>query len=153
MTPETSLAKPTTELLITCLAATIMLLLQIALGYGVAALDDLPATDRISGILAAIGRSFTDGPVALWAHAGLGLILIITGVSVIVRAILARRFTIVLLGAIGLCAILASNVTGARFVDTGEARESYVMAIASLVSLVSYVVCLVALRPPRPNVR
>lgn len=153
MTPEASLAKQATGLRITCLAATIMLLLQIALGYGVAAIDDLPASDRISGILAAIGRSLADGPVALSAHAGLGLILIITGISVIVRAILARQFGIVALATLGLCAILASNVTGARFIDTGEARESHVMAIASLVSLVSYVLCLVALNPPRPDVR
>lgn len=153
MTLEATLSKRTAGLRITCLAATIMLLLQISLGYGVAAVGNLPDAGGVSGFLAAFGQSLADGPIVLSAHAGLGLILIITGVSVVVRAILVRRFTIVLLGLVGLCAILASNVTGARFVDGNEARESYVMAIASLVSLVSYVVCLVALGPMRPGTR
>ena len=50
----------------------------------------LPATDAGKNSLSAFGAAVTDGPVALTLHALLGTLLLITGISAVVRAALLR---------------------------------------------------------------
>lgn len=151
--PNAALAKRVSGLRVACLAATIMILIQDSLGYWVAAAVEVPASDKGGDILTTIGRVLSSTPLAIAVHAGLGLILVITAISVVVRSILARRYMVLVMSVVGLAAILASNVTGARFVSTGEETETTVMTVASLVALVSYLACLMTLRPGRPDVR
>jgi hypothetical protein len=136
---------------LTCLAATIMIVAQAALGYGVAASVTVPSADKNSGIFAAIGRSLANGPVALGVHAGLGLVLILTAVSAVVRAILARRNAVLWLSIVGLLAVLVANVTGARFVSTGHDSDSKVMEVTAIIALVCYLLSLLALRKQRAS--
>jgi|GEM_PF-5511459 len=146
---EAGPGKQASGLAVACLAATTMILLQAGLGYVVAEAATVPAGQG-DGILDATWRALSHRPVALALHAGLGLILIITGVSVIVRAILARRNAVLATAVVGLAAILAANVTGAKFASTGKDIDSTVMAVASLVALACYLVCLGVLRGRHP---
>lgn len=147
------LAKQVSGLRLACLAATIMIVAQDGLGYGVAQAVSVPSTDKGSGIFTAIGRALANGPIAITVHAALGLLLIITAISVIIRAILARRFAVLAISVIGIAAIVAATVAGARFVGTGNDASSTLMAVTSLVALACYVVCLIALRKRRSAVR
>lgn len=145
------LAKRASGLRIALLAATVMILVQDALGFWVSADVEVPTADK--GIVDAVGRALSDGPVAISVHAGLGLLLIITAISVTVRAILARRIVILALSLVGLAALLAANMTGARFVDTGDESDMTVMAMASLVALSSYLLCLPLIHTRRSGLR
>jgi uncharacterized Tic20 family protein len=142
----TSLSSPqnkqTSALRFTCLAATIMLLLQTALGYWVSAVVEVPADRKGSGILDAIGRGLADGPISVTIHVATALLLIVTAISVIIRAIRAGRLAVLAISVVGLLAILAANVTGAQFFDTGDETDMTVMAVAGLTALVCYLVCL-----------
>jgi len=138
--PDARTAKQTAGLRITFLAATIMVLLQIGLGYWVAASVEVPGTDQGGGIFTAIGRALSHRPLNLAAHATLGLLLILTAISAIVRGLLAHRSTMLALATIALLAVLAANVTGAKFVDAGKDTDSTVMEIASMVTLTCYLV-------------
>lgn len=138
---------------LTCLAATIMIVAQAALGFGVANSVTVPSADKNSGIFAAIGRSLTNGPIVLGVHAGLGLLLILTAISAVARAILARRTAVLWLSIVGLLAILVANVTGARFVSTGHDSDSKVMEVTAIIALVCYLLSLLALRKRRARTR
>ena len=69
------------------LAAAIMLLIQYGLGIGVNLYVTLPAAGRGGR---GIGDAFTSGP-ALAVHAVLGLLLILTALSMVVRSVIARH--------------------------------------------------------------
>jgi hypothetical protein len=68
-------------------AISVMLLVQYGLGMGVNLYARVPAADQGAGIIAALGRALISQPVALAVHAGLGLLMLVAGVSVLVRAI------------------------------------------------------------------
>lgn len=131
---------------VTTLAATIMLLAQIGLGIGIAQAVNVPAADNGAGIFVAIWRALANGPVALTAHAALGLLLIATAISAIIRAVLARRTAVLVTAVVGLAAVLVADVTGARFVGSGQNTDSTVMMVAGTVALVCYLVSLLLLR-------
>jgi hypothetical protein len=65
-------------------------ILQYALGIGVNLYVSVPAADRGAGLATAVGRSLANGPVALSVHSALGLLLVITGINALARAIVAR---------------------------------------------------------------
>jgi hypothetical protein len=138
-----------TGLRLTCLAATIMLLVQGGFGYEIAQNVNVPAADAGSGIFTAVGRSFSNGPVTLAVHTGLGLILIITALSAVLRAILARHNVVLIISVVGLAAILIADVNGARFVGNGQQSASTGMEQAGVVALLCYLVSLYVLRTRR----
>ena len=71
-------------------AICVMLLVQYGLGMGVNLYAQVPSADQGSGLAVAIGRALTSQPVVLAAHTALGLLMLVAGISVLVRAIRAR---------------------------------------------------------------
>jgi Major Facilitator Superfamily len=128
----------------------------IVTGLGVAALGIgatfvTAFTDQGAGIIAALGRALTSQPVVLAVHAVLGLLMLVAGVSVLVRAIVARHRLAIASSAAGLAAIAAAAFSGAAFVSNGQDGASMAMAILTGVALLCYLANLLAVSPPRPT--
>jgi hypothetical protein len=102
----------------------------------------IPASDQGKGTFAAFGAAVAHGPVALALHALLGTLLLVTAVTVIIRAVLARNAAATVIGTVALLAIIAAWLSGARF--TGDAADgaSFGMAMATAVALLCYVTIL-----------
>jgi len=130
------------------LAAAIMLLIQYGLGIGVNLYVTLPAA---GGGGRGIGDAFSSGPV-LAVHTVLGLLLILTALSMVVRSVIARHRASIVTSAVGLLAILAAAGFGAGFTRDGSAAASLGMALATGVALLSYIIGLfVTGRAPSPG--
>jgi hypothetical protein len=124
------------------MAAWIMLLVQLGIGVAVSLSVSVPAADRGHGIWTAIGRALSHGPAVLAVHAGVGLLLLVTAVNVLVRALIARHRTIIATSAVALIAIAGAAFSGAAFVDAGHAAASLSMTILTVVALLCYLVSL-----------
>ena len=111
------------------LAISVMLLVQYGLGMGVNFYARVPAADQGAGIIAALGGALISQPVVLAVHATLGLLMLVAGVSVLVRAIVARHRSAIASSAAGLAAIAAAAFSGATFVSNGQDGASMAMAI------------------------
>jgi hypothetical protein len=77
-------------------------------------------------------------------HATLGLLMLVAGVSVLVRAIVARHRPAIASSAAGLAAIAAAAFSGATFVSSGQDGASMAMAILTGVALLCYLANLLA---------
>lgn len=77
-------------------------------------------------------------PVALSVHSALGLLLVVTGISALARAILARRPALIVTSAAGLAAITGAGFSGAAFVGNGRDAASLAMALFTAVAMLSY---------------
>jgi hypothetical protein len=119
-------------------AILVMLLAQYGLGMGVNLYARVPAADHGVGVAAALGRALTSQPVVLAVHAVLGLLMLVAGVSVLTRAILARHRRAIAASAAGLAVIAAAAVSGAAFVSNGQAGASMAMAVLTGVALLCY---------------
>ena len=129
-----------------------MLIVQFAIGIVVNLYATVPARDKGSGILGAIGRALTNGPASLATHAGLGLLIVIAAVALVVRSIVARRTAIIVLSVIGLTAIASAALNGARFVaDGGPSSASLAMALSTAVAMLCYALGLLLLASSRPS--
>jgi hypothetical protein len=118
------------------LAAAIMLLIQYGLGIGVNLYVTLPAAGAGGR---SIGQAFSSGP-ALAVHTVLGLLLILTALSMVVRSVIARHRASIATSVVGLLAILAAAGYGASFVHNGSNAASLGMALATGVALLCYVI-------------
>jgi hypothetical protein len=124
----------------------VLLIVQFAIGVVVNLYATIPAADRGSGILGAIGRALSNGPASLAAHAGLGLLIAVTAVALVVRSILARHALAIVLSGLGLLAIIAAAFNGARFVaDGGPSSASLAMALATAAAMLCYAISLFVL--------
>jgi hypothetical protein len=124
-----------------------MLLVQYGLGMGVNLYAQVPAADTGAGLATAVGRALTSQPVVLAAHAGLGLLMLVAGISVLTRAIRARHRRGIASSAVGLAAIIAAAFSGASFVSNGQAGASMAMAVLTGVALLSYIANLLMVGP------
>jgi hypothetical protein len=133
-------------------AAVVMLLVELGLGLGVNLYANLPTSDHGKGLFAAFGRAVTGGPLVLTLHAVLGTLLLITGISAVVRASLTGRTPLITAAGVALLAILAAWASGARFVgDMGNA-PSLTMGLATGLALLCYATILfIAPRTPSPG--
>jgi hypothetical protein len=123
-------------------AAAVTLVIELGLGIWTNLYANLPASDHGKSMFAALGHAVADGPVGLSLHAIVGTLLVITGISALVRAVFTRSPLSISLTGIALLAILAAWSSGARFVgDMGKGR-SLTMAIATGVALLCYSVIL-----------
>jgi hypothetical protein len=118
------------------LAAAIMLLVQYGLGIGVNLYVTLPAAGHGGR---GIGQAFSNGPV-LVVHTVLGLLLILTALSMVVRSVIARHRASIVTSVVGLLAILAAAGYGASFVRNGSNAASLGMALATGVALLCYII-------------
>jgi hypothetical protein len=116
------------------LAILIVLIVQFALGMGV----NLYVTLRP-------GHASWFGSGALLAlRAALGMVLILGGLAVLIRAIMARNLTLIVTLAAGFAAILLAAFFGAGFTSKLTNGYSLGMAIATAVALACYAVGLFA---------
>jgi hypothetical protein len=123
-------------------AAVVMLLIEYGLGVWVNLYAQVPASDKGKGAFAAFGAAVADGPVALTLHALLGTLLLVTAVTLAVRAVLARKAAAAVIGAAALLAIIAAWLSGARFTGDGAGGASFGMAMATAVALLCYAIIL-----------
>jgi len=129
-----------------------MLIVQFAIGIVVNLYATIPAKDSGSGIFGAIGRALTNGPASLATHAGLGLLIVLAAVALVVRSVVTRHIASVVLSVIGLAAIVAAALNGARFVaDGGSANASLAMALSTAVAMLCYAIGLLLLGFSRPS--
>jgi hypothetical protein len=129
-----------------------MLIVQFAIGTVVNLYATVPATDKGSGMLAAIGRALTNGPASLATHAGLGLLIVLAAVALVARSIITRHTASIVLSIIGLAAIASAALNGARFVaDGGQAGASLAMALSTAIAMLCYALGLLLLGFSRPS--
>ena len=123
-------------------AAVVMLLIEYGLGIWVNLYAQIPASDKGKGTFAAFGAAVANGPVALTLHALLGTLLLVTAITLIIRAVLTRKAAATVIGAVALLAIIAAWLSGARFTGDGADGASFGMAMATAVALLCYVIIL-----------
>ena len=126
----------------TSLGMTVALLIQYALGMVVNLYVTVPARDQGGGVLAAIGRAFANGPVALAIHAGLGLLIVLGTISLVVRSVVSRRRPLIWLSSLTLLAVLGAAFNGAAFVNSGNDGASLGMAMLTGIALLCLAVTL-----------
>ena len=124
------------------LAAIVILLFEYGLGVWVNLYGHLPASDHGATLATGIGRAISDGPVGLSIHAVLGLVLVVSALTALVRSILIGRPVLIALTAVGLAAVVTAALSGARFVGHGDNGSSMGMAIASGVAIGAYALVL-----------
>ena len=127
------------------MGAAVMLVIQFGLGVGVNLYTTLPAAGSGGR---SIGDAFSSGAL-LALHAAFGLLLIVTALSLLVRAIAARHRPVIVTSAIGLLAIIAAAGSGASFVNDSANGASLGMALATGVAMLCYLVSLFILGRPR----
>jgi hypothetical protein len=129
-----------------------MLIVQFAIGMWVNLYATIPAKDSGSGIFGAIGKALTNPPASLATHAGLGLLIVLAAAALVVRSIVTRHIASIVVSVIGLAAIVAAALNGARFVaDGGPANASLAMALSTAVAMLSYAFGLLLLGFSRPS--
>ncbi len=131
------------------LGTSIGLLIQYGLGMWVNLYVSVPARDHGGGVPAAIGRSLANGPGALAAHSGIGLLITLGSIVLVVRAVQAHSRVTIVTSSINLVAVAGAAASGAAFVDSGRASASLTMALLTGVALLCQVVNLYVLGSPR----
>jgi hypothetical protein len=127
------------------MGAAVMLVIQFGLGVGVNLYVTLPVTGRGGR---GVGQAFSNGAL-LALHTVFGLLLVVTAISLLVRAIAARHRPVIVTSAVGLLAIIAAAGSGASFVSDTAIGASLGMALATGVAMLCYLVSLFILG--RPN--
>lgn len=130
---------------------SVMLLVQYGLGIGVNLYAQIPSTDHDIGLAAAVGRALTSQPVVLALHTALGLLMLVAGVNVLLRAIRARHRRAIAASAVGFAAIIGAAGAGAAFVSNEQDGVSLAMALLTGVALLCYLANLLTAVPPAPE--
>src|SRR5690349_22618785 len=116
-----------------------MLVLQYGLGMILNFYVGVPAADAHASIFTEIATA----PLALTAHALLGVCLVGTAILAVARAMALRDRTLAVLAAAGLAAIVGAFVAGEMFVKNGQDSTSFAMAMLTGAALLCYVALLV----------
>jgi hypothetical protein len=125
------------------LAALVLVVLEYAIGTYVSLYVTVPAADHGRGLSTAI----SNGPALLSVHAVVGLVLGLAALGVLVQSIMARRWTVVGVSAVGLLALALASVAGTGFVRTGDTSASMAMSVLTGIALLCYAVNLYVLGP------
>jgi hypothetical protein len=115
--------------------ALVMLVLQYGLGTILNLYVEVPPADAHAGIFTEIATA----PLALTAHALLGVILIGTAILVVARALNLRERLLAVLAAAGLIAIGGAFWAGETFVKNGQNSASLAMAMLTGAALLCYI--------------
>ena len=119
--------------------ALVMLVLQYGLGMILNFYVGVPAADAHASIFTEIATA----PLALTAHALLGVTLVGTAILAVARAMRLGDRPLAVLAAAGLAAIVGAFVAGEMFVKNGQDSTSFAMAMLTGAALLCYVVLLV----------
>ena len=125
------------------LGALVMLIVQFGLGVGVNLYVSLPAAGSSGRKLS---QAFSNSPL-LALHVVLGLLLIVSAVTLLVRGIVARHTPVIALSAAGLLAIIFAATQGFSFVHNSTNEASMAMASATGIAMFCYVLTLYLVRP------
>ena len=125
------------------LAILILLIAQFGLGMGVNLYVTLPTAGHPGH-----GSFFSNG-LLLALHATLGLLLLLSAIFVLVRAIRARNAAVMVTSVAGLVAILGAVFFGSMFIDKLTDGYSLGMAISFAAALACYAIGLYALTARR----
>ena len=109
-------------------AVAAIVLVEYGLGIGVNLYTQVPGADENHGFGTALGKALTSQPAALAVHVGLGLALLLGGLAVLARAVLARHFIAIAASTVAFLALIGAAGFGASFVDKGRAGASMTMA-------------------------
>lgn len=131
---------------------TVLLILTLAVGIIVNLSATLPASDKGDSMFAAFGAALASGPASLSIHATLGSLVVLAGISVLIRAVTSHRAGQIILAAVGLLAVLMAWTSGTGFVGDQTNGASMSMAIGTAVALLCYTGALYAL-PAGPRSR
>lgn len=151
--PDPTRAKRIRGLRANSLAATIILLVEYGLGMWVNLYGHLPATDHGANLATGFARAVADGPAGLAVHALVGVILIASATSAVVRSVGVRRSSLIAATVVGLVAIVTAALSGAGFVGTSDQTASMAMAVAGGIAIGAYALVLFiagGAQPPRP---
>ncbi len=133
-------------------AAVVMLIFEFGLGVDVNLYANLPASDKGKALFAAFGKAVTGGPTALTLHALLGTLLLVSAITVVVRAGMVHRAPLTTLAVVGLLAVVSAWISGSRFLGDQTNQGSLAMSIAGGVAIFCYVTILF-MTPPASAVR
>jgi hypothetical protein len=123
--------------------AVTMLIIQFILGTVYNLYGTAPTAAKSVGL-------FSSPVLAL--HVIMSLLLLVTAVMLLVRAIGAGHRLTIAMSAVGLIGIVAAGFAGLAFAGNGAAGSSLGMSIAFAVSLAGYVVIILVLAPaPGPS--
>jgi hypothetical protein len=125
------------------------LLIQYGLGMGVNLFVNVPDADKGKGIGAAFGKAMSNGPAALAAHTGIGLLIVINVIVVLVTAVRARHRAALVSSIVGALCVIGAAFSGADFVDKGANSSSMTMAVLTGVAIACYVINLYILGAER----
>ena len=138
----TSSATPVRGLRANSFAAVVILLIEYGLGIWINLYGHLPASDHGANIPTGFARAIANGPVGLSIHALLGVVLIVSAVTALVRSVLIHRPALIAVTVLGLVAIVVGASSGATFVGKGDNASSMTMAIAAGVAIGAYTLVL-----------
>jgi hypothetical protein len=127
-------------------AALVMLVLQYGLGTILNLYVEVPPADAHAGIFTEIATA----PLALTAHAVLGVVLIGTAILLVARAITRRERLLAVLAAAGLIAIGGAFWAGETFVKNGQNSASFAMAMLTGAALLCYIAIVTLTSGTRP---
>jgi len=128
------------------MAALVMLVLQYGLGTILSFYVEVPPADAHAGIFTEIATA----PLALTAHALLGVTLIGTAILLMTRAVNRRERLLAVLAAAGLAAIGGAFWAGEAFVKNGQDSASFAMAMLTGVALLCYIAIVALTSGTRP---
>ncbi|HET9895068.1 MAG TPA: hypothetical protein VFQ44_09050 [Streptosporangiaceae bacterium] len=127
------------------LVVLVLVLIDYGIGMYVNLYVDVPKSDHGGSI----GSAISNGPATISIHAALGLLLALGALAILVQAIMARRWTVVILSVVGLFAMVFASLAGTTFTTTGDDADSMAMAVMAGVAVLCYALNLYVLRPGR----
>jgi hypothetical protein len=129
------------------LAGLIALIIQFLLGMAVNLFVTVPKNhpgsnppEYFTGVVQSVTWAVLQGPFLLILHAGLGILLVLSAVGLLFRAVTLRRKRLIWPTAIGAVAILGAGFNGGSFLNYHEDFSSMIMAGLFAVAVLAYAV-------------
>ncbi len=101
------------------------------------------ASQYFLGVVQGVGWALTSGPMALLAHAVLGLFLTLAASIVVGCAIAARRPSCIRCSILGWMMVVGAGFNGASFLNYGHDFSSMLMSSQAVIAMTAYILCFV----------
>lgn len=133
----------------------ILLVVQFTIGMAVNLFVKVPLNhpganppEYFSGVAQSVTWAITQGPLLLILHASLGLVVVVAGFGVLVRAIQSRDRAAIITSGLGALTVLAAGFNGGSYLNYHQDFSSMIMASFFGAAVTVYVVGLWRF-PPR----
>ncbi len=137
------------------LAATLLVLLQAAIGIVVNLYVTIPArhpgahpAEYFGGSLRSLAWAIVHGPLSLAVHATLGLALVLIAIGIAVDALRLRGRAITVWSTIAAALVIGAGFNGASFLDFNDNTSSLLMALLAFAAAACYAVVMFVLTDP-----